>query len=67
MDEDDLFRLVASVDEDDLLDFAARVDDVDGRRAWERRCDERLESLREGCRRRRGRLTNSAVVNFLLA
>ncbi|XP_070169584.1 uncharacterized protein [Polyergus mexicanus] len=50
----------------DLLDSARDVATEDAYRAWARRCDERLESLRERCRgERRGRSTE--VINSLIA
>ncbi|XP_070171330.1 uncharacterized protein [Polyergus mexicanus] len=50
----------------ELLDSARDVATEDAYRAWARRCDERLESLRERCRgERRGRSTGA--INSLIA
>ncbi|KAL6418414.1 hypothetical protein ACFW04_012113 [Cataglyphis niger] len=54
------------MDESYLFDSARSVATTDAYLAWTRRCDERLESLRERCReKRRGRFTGT--INSLVA
>jgi len=53
-------------EEREVADLAASVDSDDAYRAWELRCDELLESLRERCQERRRRI-NTGTVHSLVA
>lgn len=50
----------------DLVELARTIDTVDAYRAWERRCDECLETLRENCRSKRVK-TCTGTVHSLVA